>query len=88
MKYKEIENYVYEEIINKEGTKELREIHTQNLINCSAGNLSAKQYVKTLIKNILGDIKVGQERLEELTNQIYSNKWGLGILEKYDLPDD
>lgn len=87
MNYKEIENYVYEEIINKEGTKELREIHTQNLINCSAGDLSAKQYVKTLIKNILGDIKIGQERLEEFTNQIYSNKWGLGILEKYDLKD-
>ena len=85
MEYKEIENYVYEKVINKECTKELREIHTQNLINCSAGDLSAKQYVKTLIKSILLEMKIEKEKIEELTNHIFANKWGLGILEKYDL---
>lgn len=85
MKYKDIENYVYEKIINKEDSKELREIHTQMLINCSAGDVAAKKYVKTLIKNILLDINIQQEKAEELTSQIFANKWGLGVLEKYDL---
>jgi len=53
MEYKNIENYVYEKIINKEDSKELREIHTQMLIKCSMGDVAAKKYVKTLIKNIL-----------------------------------
>jgi len=85
MEYRNIENYVYEKIINKEGSRELKEIHTQNLINCSAGDEAAKQYVKRLIKNILLDM--GIQNQEELTNKIYANKWGLRILEKYDLKD-
>ncbi|MBP1926734.1 pilus assembly protein CpaF [Sedimentibacter acidaminivorans] len=87
MEYKDIENYVYEKIINKEGTKELREIHTQNLINCSAGDVAAKNYVQTLIKNILLDMNIQQEKIKEFTEQIFANKWGLRILEKYNLKD-
>ena len=87
MEYKEIENYVYEKIINREDSKELKEIHTQNLINCSAGDEAAMQYIKTLIRNILIDIDISKKKIEELKNQIFANKWGLGLLEKYNKDD-
>lgn len=85
MEYKDIEKYVYESIINKEGSGELKEIHTQNLINCSAGDESAKQYVKRLIRNVLLHMDIKNQ--DALIDKIYANKWGLGILEKYDLKD-
>ncbi len=87
MEYKEIENYVYEQVINKEfPSKKLSNIHTQMLINCSAGDAEAIKYVKTIIKNILMNIE-DIEKIEELANQIFAEKWGLGILEKYNLKD-
>jgi len=88
MEYKEIENYVYENVINKEfSTKELKEIHTQQLISCSAGDDGAIKYIKAVIKNILLDMDTEKEEIENLTNQIFAEKWGLGILEKYNLKD-
>ena len=88
MEYKEIENYVYEQVINKEfSTKELKEIHTQQLISCSAGDSGAIKYIKAVIKSILLDMDTEKEEIENLTNQIFAEKWGLGILEKYNLKD-
>lgn len=87
MDYKEIEDYVYEQVINKEFTsKELGKLHTRMLINCSY-DIEAKRYVKLLIKNSLLNISIPNEVIEEVTNKIYANKWGLGIIEKYDLPE-
>jgi len=88
MEYKEIENYVYNQVINKEfPTKELKEIHTQQLISCSEGDAGAKEYLRKIIKNILLDIDVNKEELENLTDQIFAEKWGLRIIDKYDLPE-
>lgn len=88
MDYEYIKNYVYEQVINKEfQTKELKEIHTQQLISCSAGDAGAIKYIKTVIKNILLDIDIEKEDIESLSNQIFAEKWGLGILEKYNRKD-
>ena len=88
MEYKEIENHVYEQVINKEfSTKNLKEIHTQQLISCSAGDKSAIKYVKAMIKSILLVENLLKDEIESLTLQIFANKWGLGILEKYNLQD-
>lgn len=86
--YKEIETYVYEQILNKEfPSKELSHLHTQMLTSCSAGNLEAKKYVKTLIKNILAGKRIKNEETEDLANKIFSNKWGLRLLDKFDTDD-
>lgn len=88
MEYKEIEDYVYEQVINKEfPTKELSHLHTQMLINCSAGDESAKKYILTMIRNVLVMIPTIEDNIEELTNKIFANKWGLNIVEKYNLPE-
>ena len=88
MKYKEIEKYVYEQVINKEfPTKELQEIHTQQLISCSAGDAGAVKYIKAVIRNILLDMHIEKEDIESLSNQIFAEKWGLRIIDKYDLPE-
>ncbi len=88
MEYKNIESYAYEQVINQKfQSKELSHIHTQMLTGCSSGNLEAKKYVKTMIKNILINKGIKNEEIENLTNKIYSSKWGLGILDKYDTDD-
>lgn len=88
MEYKEIENYVYEQIINKEfSSKELKEIHTQMLISCSAGDASAKKYVKAMIRSILLDTDIPKGEIENFVDNIFAERWGLGILEKYNLKD-
>lgn len=88
MEYKDIENYVYEQVLNKEfSSKELSKIHTEMLIKCSAGDESAKQYIKTLIKNILYVMNISKDETEEITSKIFASKWGLGIIEKYYMKD-
>ncbi|HBN05389.1 MAG TPA: hypothetical protein DD434_06330 [Bacteroidales bacterium] len=88
MEYKEIENYVYEQIINKEfSSKELKEVHTQMLINCSAGDANAKKYVKTIIRSILLATDIPKGEVEIFADKIFAERWGLGILEKYNLKD-
>ncbi len=88
MEYKEIENYVYKQVIHKKfPTEELSHLHTQMLINCSAGDIGAKKYVKTMIKNELFSMDISKEEVEILTTKIYANKWGLKILERYDTDD-
>lgn len=88
MEYKEIESYVYNQVVNREfPTKELKEIHTQQLIGCSAGDAGAIKYIKTVIINILHDMGNEKENMESLSNQIFAEKWGLKIIDKYDLPE-
>lgn len=55
--------------------------HTQMIINASAGDLSAKKYIKTYIKEFLTLIK--EDEIEEKTEEIFARRWGLGYLEKY-----
>lgn len=86
--YDEIENSVYDKIINKKfTTKELSDIHTQMLYSCTAGDIGAKKYVKAMIKNELLNLIIPNEEIVDLITKIYANKWGLGIIDKYDLPD-
>lgn len=90
-------------MINKEQKNKIREIivnkiinqndsdegkHTEQLINCSAGDVEAKEYVKSLVEKYLKEEGIeNQKELEELKDYIYSTRWGLGLIEKYDTPD-
>ncbi|WMJ77874.1 ATPase, T2SS/T4P/T4SS family [Sedimentibacter sp. MB35-C1] len=88
MEYDEIEDKVYEKIVKKKFTsQELSDIHTQMLFNCSAGDIGAKKYVKVMIKNELLGMDIPKAKIEELITKIYANRWGLKIIDKYDLPD-
>jgi len=88
MEYKEIENYVYEQIVNMEfPSKKLKEVHTQMLISCSAGDASAKKYVKTMIRSILLNTDIPKREIESFADNIFAKRWGLRIIDKYDLPE-
>ncbi len=88
MEYKEIENYAYDKVISKElPSKELDDIHTQMLIKCSAGDIAARKYIMTSIKNVLHEMDVPENEIEDTAKKICAEKWGLKILEKYNLPD-
>lgn len=88
MEYKKIESYVYDQVINKEfPSKQLKEIHTQMLINCSTGDKDAKNYIMTMVKNILAKMSHVEKEINSLADKIYANRWGLGIIEKYDKAD-
>jgi len=88
MNYKEIEDHVYEQIINKEfSSKELSNIHTQMLIKCSANDVAARKYIMTLIRNKLIEMNIPKKETESIVNEIYAEKWGLKLLERYNLPD-
>nr|WP_312579560.1 ATPase, T2SS/T4P/T4SS family [Sedimentibacter sp.] len=89
MEYKEIENYTYERIKNKEfNSKGLSDIHTQMLIKCSSGDIAAKKYIMTMIDNILTEINIPKEEIkQQVANKIFSEKWGLKLLDKYNLND-
>lgn len=81
----QIKDKIYSKIVNQDGTTEERNLHTDYLINCSAGDEKSKEYVKNLIKEYLQEEEI--EDVEEIANKIYSEKWGLGHLEKYDTKD-
>lgn len=85
----EIKDKIYNLIVNKDGSEAERRLHTERLINCSAGDIEAKSYVKELIIQYLADEKIDTESIEgkELAEETYAERWGLGILEKYDTPD-
>jgi len=84
----QLKELIHEHITNQGGTHEMRIKHTQQLINCSAGDPNAKNYVKSLIKKYLIEEGVNkQSEIIELTDYIYASKWGLGPIEKYDTPD-
>ena len=88
MEYKEIEKYTFNRIINMEfKTKELSDIHSQMLIKCPAGDIGAKIYIMTMIRNILLEIDVPEVNVEQVSNKIFSEKWGLKLLDKYNLHD-
>lgn len=84
----ELNDIIYENITNKDGTPEMRRKHTRMLIECSAGNEDAKAYVKSMIRQHLIEENItNEETLTELTDYIYSKNWGLGHIEKYDTKD-
>ncbi|MBA1336521.1 MAG: hypothetical protein HPY66_2956 [Firmicutes bacterium] len=79
---------IRERITLRDGSPEIRQKHTEMLINCSAGDPEARKYVKALIRQELvrEGITDGCD-LEEATDRIYAKNWGLGLLEKYDTED-
>ena len=79
-----IKENIYQKIVNKGGLGTDGREHTEQLINCSRGDVQAKEYVKNLIRQHLSDEEIEDE---ELVREIFAEKWGLGILEKYDRPD-
>ena len=83
-----VKEKIYNEIINEvQLSDDERKIHTENLINCSAGDEEAKLYVKQKIAAKLQNYDITEKEIFRLTNKIYSEYWGLGIVDKYDTPD-
>lgn len=81
--FNDINFLIKEKIVNLQGNDQLSKLHTQMLINCSAGDKQAKVYVKDLIEKELE--KLGYQRNQDLIDKIYSKNWGLGPLDKYDV---
>lgn len=84
MDRKQIKEKIYHKIVNKDDFGTNSREHTERLINCSKGDLEAKEYVRGLIKQYLSEDDIEDD---ELAKEIFAEKWGLGILEKYDRPD-
>jgi pilus assembly protein CpaF len=84
MNRESIKDKIYHKIVNKDGYGSESRVHTEQLINCSRGDVEAKGYVKELIRQHLSDEGMQDEGL---VGEIFAEKWGLGILEKYDRPD-
>jgi pilus assembly protein CpaF len=55
--------------------------HTQMIIEASAGDLNAKKYIKSYIKEYL--ININEDNIDDKTEEIFARRWGLGYLEKY-----
>ncbi len=76
---------IFMSITEQEAEKEIRNIHTKMLIKASEGDPAAKIYVKEQIKKELIQRGIADSaELETYTEQIFAEKWGLGLLEKYD----
>ncbi len=87
-KCKELKERIYNEIVNDISlSDDERKIHTDNLINCSAGDEEAKIYVKNKIASKMKDDELSEEESLHIINEIYSEYWGLGIIDKYDVPE-
>lgn len=84
MNREQIKERVYHLIVNKDDLDIDSRLHTEQLINCSKGDSRSKAYVKGLIREYLSEEEITDE---ELVSEIFAEKWGLGILEKYDTPD-
>lgn len=84
MDKEQIKEKIYHKIVNKDSFGSDSRGHTEQLINCSRGDVQAKEYVKNLIRQELSDDGIDDE---DLVKEIFAEKWGLGILEKYDRPD-
>lgn len=83
--FNELNEIVKDNITAQSGTGEMRRTHTEMLIRCSAGDKTAKKYVKSHIRtNLIEEGIKNEELLNELTDKIYSKNWGLGHLDKYD----
>lgn len=83
--FNEINEHIKNKIINLPGNDNLRKLHTQMLIDCSAGDKKAREYVKDLIDK---ELKIlGHEDNKELIDMIYSKNWGLGPIDKYDIDE-
>jgi pilus assembly protein CpaF len=83
--FHELNEIVKDNITAQSGTGEMRRTHTEMLIRCSAGDKTAKKYVKSHIRtNLIEEGIKNEELLDELTDKIYSKNWGLGHLDKYD----
>lgn len=79
---------IYDKITNKtHSSDEERLVHTENLINCSAGDEDARLYVKQIIASELQNLGLSEKEVFSLTDEIYSEYWGLGIIDKYDTSD-
>ena len=84
MNQEQIKEKIYNLIVNKDDLTVDSKLHTEKLINCSKGDYDSKEYVKSLIRQYLFEENMTDEKL---VDTIFAEKWGLGILEKYDLPD-
>lgn len=86
--FTELNELVHKAIVNKDGTYELRERHTEMLNRSSAGDREAKKYIKSLINQELRILGVrDSEEIKEYTEKIFAKNWGLGHLEKYDVDE-
>lgn len=82
---REIKEKIYNRIVHFSGTtKEEENIHTEMVSKCSEGNIESIKYIKNLIGEYL---KEENAYTDELMNEIFSENYGAGIIDKYETND-
>ena len=81
--YDEACEYVTQKITNPEISPKLKELHGQMLIEATRRNPTAKEYVKSMIANILdiGPYAVKGYNRADLVQALYQDMYGLGPIE-------
>lgn len=81
-KYTSITNRVVDILTNPKGTREEKEKHNEILARCARGDVMAQRQVKSLIAKVLTEERlVDAGILMAVTEQIYKDNYGLGVIE-------
>ena len=81
--YRKVALQVKEEMDNPKGTLKECEEHTLMLKNSTISN-KARSYVESKIRQIVSKNDISEEKVEEYSKKIYSNFYGMGILQELD----
>lgn len=81
-KYNIITERVVNALTNPKGTREEKEKHNEILARCAKGDVMAQRQVKSLIAKVLTEERlVDAGILMSVTEQIYKDNYGLGVIE-------
>lgn len=81
-KYEAIANRVVDVLTNPKGTREEKEKHNETLARCVKGDKLAQRQVKSLIAKVLTEERlVDASIIMAVTEQIYKDNYGLGVIE-------
>lgn len=81
-KYNEISKRVVEVLTNPKGTREEKEKHNETLARCAKGDVLAQRQVKSLIAKVLTEERLVDAGIMGIvTEQIYKDNYGLGVIE-------
>jgi len=81
-KYNMITERVVNVLTNPKGTREEKEKHNEILARCAKGDVMAQRQVKSLIAKVLTEERlVDAGILMSVTEQIYKDNYGLGVIE-------
>lgn len=81
-KYNMITDRVVDVLTNPKGTREEKEKHNEILARCAKGDVMAQRQVKSMIAKVLTEERlVDAGILMAVTEQIYKDNYGLGVIE-------